>query len=127
MTISAGNPDLPPPKPAAVGLTKKQKFLRIAIGFIGFYLANGIMTGAWLLAVRLQPSNFPDLTQVVWLFSLLPFLVNVGGLILFAVIKATRWVAFGILMAMAFAFALTVIAGIFFFVSCLFSLGTYKP
>ena len=126
MTISAGNPDLPPPQPAAA-LTKKQKFLRIAIGFVGFYLVNGIMTGVWLLASGLLATSLPDLSQFGWIFSFLPFLVNVGSLILLSVIKATRWVAIGILLAMAFAFALSVIAGIFFFVYCLFSMSTYKP
>ncbi len=118
MSLSPENHDLPPSKPAAVELTKEQKNFRLSIGFLGFYLVNSILLTVWLAETARLSTIYSDPPQRNWFISFLPFLVNMGALIIFSRFKSTRWVAFGILVAIALALALSLIVGIFVYVLC---------
>ena len=100
-------------------MTRKQKIVRAIIGFIGWYLINGLF-----LVGSIVMGNSETLLPFLGAYGLLVSLFNGAALIALVVIKATRWVAFGVLLAIAFLFALGTIAGIFLLVACFIALAT---
>lgn len=96
------NATLPVAVPPAV---KRRNFL---IGFLGWYLVNGalwfILSGATFDATEAQSSG-----AVCFLFPL-----NLLLPVLFGVIRVTRWLALGILAALALNFLVSLILGMSF-------------
>ena len=90
-----------------------KKYYQQIIGFLGWYVVNGIF---WLLKLEGKPvSYYPE--NAFFLIITLP--VNLLILIILAAIKWTRPIAFGILLAMAVNFVIDLILGNFFAGACL--------
>jgi hypothetical protein len=83
---------------------KRRNWRFFAFGFIGWYLVNGVI---WVL-----PGNNE--------FNLLLTLpANILILIILAIIKRTRWIAFGMLTAIALNFLISLVLGLFNQAVCL--------
>ena len=86
-----------------LALTSRQKYLRLAIGFVGWYLVNGLV---WLpFNGSATKGEFALLINVF----ILP--INLAILLILGLIRRTRWVALGILTALAFNLAVALIIG----------------
>jgi hypothetical protein len=79
-------------------------------GFAGTVAVN---IALFIIISTISAANYG---QVGTVLGLVPWLVNIGGLILFAIIRPR--VALGMLLAYGVAFALVLMAGIFFLVLC---------
>jgi hypothetical protein len=93
--------------------TREQKRRDFILGLVGWYAVNGA-----LLVLNLATPRGPDGAPraVVDTLVALPWVLNVGGLILFGFTR--HWVALGMLGAFAALLALLVIAGVFLTVAC---------
>lgn len=100
----------PRPEPGVRNPTdqKRKYWLFFAIGFIGWYLMNGII---WALAPFSK--NFNSYNVVLTLPG------NILVLLILATIKRTRWIAFGMLAAIALNFLISLVLGLFNQAVCL--------
>ena len=89
------------------------------LGFVGVIAANIVL----FVVINSVLSGGMD-PGVVQFVLAVPWLLNFGGLILFAIIRPP--VALGMLLAYGIAFGLAILAGIFLFVVC-FSSGGGVP
>jgi hypothetical protein len=109
--------------------TRREKVVDFMIGFVGWFILNGLMTllttiapvGLAELSRILQSSDPNQLVEsaagVVSLILLcLPLLINLALLIYFAFTRA--WIAIGGASAFAAVILLTICAGIVFTVAC---------
>ncbi len=87
-----------PPAPPAVPIPRVIKWRDFLIGFVGWFLINGLL---WLEAPNME-------------VGCITFPANLGLLITLAVIRRTRWVALGILSALALNFVIALIRGMAF-------------
>jgi hypothetical protein len=98
--------------------SKKMRWIFFAAGFFGFYVVNGIAyVFSVILAIFLN-QQFPNASFLATLLNLLCTVGNFVGVIVLSIIPKTRWIGFGILAAMAFSFALSILAGIVLTVVC---------
>ncbi len=94
------------------------------IGFVGWWVANLILFGVVSLFGSITSQYDPNqsvlqeqvITLIGFCLALLPWVVNIGGLIYFALTRSQ--IAVGALAAIAVLFALVVIAGVLFVVVC---------
>jgi hypothetical protein len=113
--------ETPAPINLEVPLSKKGKFIRFIIGFVGFFLLNGIgLFVAYGIPIMLGGNgDFPlALNIFLMVVPYLFLLVNLGLIIALFVPKKNRWVGIGFLSAIAFALLLVVVAGIFLTIVC---------
>jgi hypothetical protein len=111
---------LRPPAPQARPLSHAQKILHFAIGFVGWFIVNGAIW-AWQGLEVYGPSYWSPLIRgtlagnsgLLW-FLLLP--TNIGALFLLALIR--RWIAFGVLTALAVNLVITLILSMFLNALC---------
>lgn len=86
-----------------------RKWAYFAIGFIGWYLVNGLLF--LLLGAKL---GFSDLTNEALLFvNLIIFPANLIITIILTVMRSTRIIGFGILSALGLNLLISLIMGIF--------------
>ena len=97
----------PQEQPPAPPMTPQPKWLLFAAGLLGWYLVNGLI---WLMMLRspfypgwLDTYGFPNLI-------LLP--LNLIILVVLAIIKRTRMIAFGILAALALNIVISLVIGL---------------
>ena len=105
-------PPAPSPKPAFTLTPDQQNWLKFAIGFVGWYLLNGLF---WL-AVGGASGNY-GYNMALGIFTL-P--ANIIVLIVLTLIRRTRWVAVGIGAALAVNFIISLFLGVVFNAMCLF-------
>ncbi len=89
------------PAPPAEPIPKAVKWRDFAIGFVGWFLVNGLL---WFLASRLGRGGI----------GCLLFPANLGALIILGVIRRTRWMALGILSALALNFLIALVRNMAF-------------
>ncbi len=87
--------------PPAAPIRTAVKWRDFLIGFVGWFLVNG---GLWLLLSSQTPLST----------ACLLFPTNLGLLIILAIIRRTRWVALGILSALALNFVIALVRGLGF-------------
>jgi hypothetical protein len=110
-------------------LTRREKTVDFLIGFIGWFILNGLWWGGLSLAswLLLQFSDTPagtDLTQFLEsigevataVLLILPLILNLALLIRFAFTR--YWIAIGAASAFASLLLLTICAGIVWTVAC---------
>ncbi len=112
-------PPAPPVRALAAPLTRRQKIVRVLIGFTGWYLVNGLF---WLLVLQLTPAKINrsdvEFTAVIgWAITLAVF--NALALLFAAMIRPTRWIALGMLAAIALNFILSLILDLWFNALCM--------
>jgi hypothetical protein len=91
--------------PPVVELSRNEKIRDFAIGFLGWYIINGAL---WLI---INPGPLNEGSFANGLLGCITFPLNIIALIIFAAIKRTRWIAFGILCALALNLVISLIIG----------------
>jgi hypothetical protein len=100
--------------------TSSQKALDFAIGFVGWFLLNGVLYGGGLYFFGNVSS---DGTVAVLLLGL-PLLLNIGALI---VLGFTRyWIALGALAAFALALLAVLLIGLVIYAVCFSSGNSFQ-
>ena len=95
--------------------TRNEKVLDFVLGFVGWFLINGLLYGCSILI--LQRMSFDASGSIVAvLLGLLPLLVNIAALIFFAFTR--RWIALGMLAAFALVLVGVLLFGLVFYVIC---------
>ena len=101
--------------------TRSEKVLDFVIGFVGWFLVNGLLYGCsiWVLQ-SIDSSSSQSLPAL--LLGLLPLLINIGALIFFAFTR--RWIALGMLAAFALVLVGVLLLGLVFYAIC-FNQGSF--
>ena len=102
--------------------TRNEKVLDFVIGFVGWFLVNGLLYGCSILILQAVDSSTSD-SILALLLGLIPLLVNIGALIFFAFTR--RWIALGILAAFALVLVGVLLIGIVLYVIC-FNQGMFN-
>jgi hypothetical protein len=102
--------------------TRNEKVLDFVIGFVGWFLVNGLLYGCSILILQGMDSSTSD-SILALLLGLIPLLVNIGALIFFAFTR--RWIALGILAAFALVLVGVLLIGIVLYVIC-FNQGMFN-
>jgi hypothetical protein len=102
--------------------TRSEKVLDFVIGFIGWFMVNGLM---YTLLVQLLGLAEPDTQSslAVLVLLVLPLVINVAAMIFFGF--ARRWVALGALAAFGSLLALVVVLGVLAAAFC-FNSGSFR-
>ena len=102
--------------------TRGEKILDFVIGFVGWYLVNGLMYTllVWLLGF-MDPTTQSSLAALVLL--VLPLVINVVALIFFGFTR--RWIALGALASFGALLALVIVLGLLAAAFC-FGPGTFR-
>lgn len=108
-------PTKEPPKPEKPPLSRNQKISRFLIGFLGWYILNGLY---WYITEphgldgdsTFTGANFYAVLSI----NLFLFPSNLLALIVLSTIPPTRWVGFGILIALALNLAISIVEGVAF-------------
>jgi hypothetical protein len=95
--------------------TRNEKVIDFVLGFVGWFLVNGLLYGCSIAVLQAMASGTPDSIPVL-LLGLLPLLINIGALIFFAFTR--RWIALGILAAFALVLVGVLLLGLVFYVIC---------
>lgn len=95
--------------------TRNEKVIDFVLGFVGWFLVNGLLYGCSIMILQALDSSSSQSIPVL-LLGLLPLLINIGALILFAFTR--RWVALGILAAFALVLVGVLLLGLVFYVIC---------
>ena len=117
--------EIPPPElnmeaaPKKIAKDSPFKHGDFWLGFFGSIVVNSLIAALGIFA---STSNFSSSELVGFLLGALPWVLNIGAIILFLVIKRSR-IVLGILFAYAVGFALVLIAGLFIAVVCFYSLS----
>ena len=83
-------------------------------GFVGWYLVAGLYA-SWLLSPGVCTGPYGCLFTI-WLY--LPLIGTGASLLVCAVVKQLRWVALGILIALALNFVISLLLGVFYNALC---------
>ena len=102
--------------------TRNEKVLDFVIGFVGWFLVNGLLYGCSILILQSMDSSSSD-SILALLLGLIPLLVNIAALIFFAFTR--RWIALGILAAFALVLVGVLLIGIAIYVIC-FNQGMFN-
>ncbi len=103
-----------PPAPAA---TTRRRWWLVAAGFIGWYLANGLF---WVMMLGKTKPDFSITSLGDAMFvNLLMFPFNIILLLMLAIIRPTRSVALGILLAIALNLVISLFSMLIFNAVCL--------
>lgn len=95
--------------------TRNQKILDFAIGFLGWFLLNGLLyTCSVLLLGQLDTSG--DNSWLGLALLALPLVLNIALLIVLA--RLRRWIALGALAAFASTLVMVLILGILVYAVC---------
>jgi hypothetical protein len=86
--------------------TRNEKVIDFAIGFVGWFLVNGMLYACLILLYSRIPSQDSQGSIAALLLLALPLLINIGLLVLLAFTR--RWIALGALAA----FALLLLGGL---------------
>jgi len=89
------------------------------LGFFGSIAVNVLIAALGIFA-NVSNSSLSGLAGL--LFGVMPWVLNIGAIILFLVLKRSR-VVLGILFAYAVGFIIVLVAGFFFAVVCFYSLS----
>jgi hypothetical protein len=112
--------------------TRSEKIIDFIVGFIGWFVLNGVMGGASSLAFNLLsatplPSD-PNFQTALGILSLvltcLPLLVNVGLIVFFAFTR--YWIALGMLGALAAALIVVICIAVLIGGACLALIAGYS-
>ena|SRR6188472_167033 len=95
--------------------TRNEKVLDFVLGFVGWFLVNGLLYGCSIAILQALESDAQN-SLAALLLGLLPLLINIGALIFFAFTR--RWVALGILAAFALVLVGVLLLGLVFYVIC---------
>ena len=95
--------------------TRNEKVLDFVLGFVGWFLVNGLLYGCSIVILQAVDSSSSD-SILALLLGLLPLLINIGALIFFAFTR--RWIALGILAAFALVLVGVLLLGLVFYVIC---------
>ncbi len=118
------NPAPVPPEPTkgpadtGLAVSKRRRWLLAGAGFIGWYIVNGLF---WLIYVQFpvkDPNAIYGLSPYLNM-AMLATVINVILLIVLALIRRTRWIALGVLCALALNFAVSLVLGLSFNAFCL--------
>lgn len=90
-----------------------QKVLDFVIGFVGWFIVNGILYAC--MAVLAGQFSLDD-TMLSLVFLALPLLINIGSLVLLGFTR--RWIALGALAAFALSLLGVVLLGVVIYVLC---------
>ena len=63
--------------------TRNEKVIDFVLGFVGWFLVNGLLYGCSIAILQAMASGTPDSIPVL-LLGLLPLLINIGALVFFA-------------------------------------------
>jgi len=97
--------------------TKSQKAVDFAIGFVGWFLLNGVLYGCGLYYF----GNVSSDGTVAALLLGLPLLLNIGALVVFGFTR--YWIALGALAAFALSLLAVLLIGLLIYAVC-FSSGS---
>jgi hypothetical protein len=95
--------------------TRNEKILDFVIGFVGWYLVNGLFYGCTVTLLS-QASNGIDSNMSALILLALPLLINIGALVGLGMWR--RWIALGALAAFGAALALVLLIGILIYAVC---------
>ena len=105
------------PKVVLAGAEKTGLFI---IGFLGWFLINGVVGG---LVIWLSSIGNNTVQAVALMFNGLLLLANPAALVVLAFFPRGRWLAMGALAAIAVAFCIVLIVGASLAAICFSSLG----
>jgi hypothetical protein len=95
--------------------TRSEKVLDFVIGFVGWFVVNGLLYGCSFYILSAMSFNTTS-DSIALLLGLLPLLLNIAALILFAFTR--RWIALGILAAFGLALIGVLLLGLVIYVTC---------
>ena len=95
--------------------TRNEKVIDFVLGFVGWFLVNGLLYGCSIAILQAIDSSSSQSIPVL-LLGLLPLLINIGALIFFAFTR--RWIALGILSAFALVLVGVLLLGLVFYAIC---------
>jgi hypothetical protein len=95
---------------------RNEKILDFVIGFVGWFLINGLLYGCSIAILQVMAFETSD-SIVVLLLGVLPLLINIAALIFFAFTR--RWIALGALAAFALVLVGVLLIGLFIYTVCL--------
>jgi hypothetical protein len=95
--------------------TRNEKVIDFVIGFLGWFLVNGMLYVLLVLILQQLPSDTQG-SSIAVLLGALPLLINIGALILFGFVR--RWIAFGALAAFALSLVTILVIGLLVYAVC---------
>lgn len=95
--------------------TRGEKVLDFVLGFAGWFLVNGLIYGCSIVILQAGLFDTSDSVLPV-LLGLLPLLLNIAVVILFAFTR--RWIALGILAAFALVLLGVLLLGLLVYAIC---------
>jgi hypothetical protein len=95
--------------------TRNEKVLDFVLGFVGWFLVNGLLYGCSIVILQVGLFETSDSLLAV-LLGLLPLLLNIAVVILFAFTR--RWIALGILAAFALVLLGVLLLGLLVYAIC---------
>lgn len=101
---------------------RSQKVLDFVLGFIGWFLINGLLYTGSIIVINKLPSGGSATDAITLLALAAPLLINIAALIYFGF--ARRWVALGALAAFALTLLGTLVLGALVYAIC-FSMGSF--
>jgi hypothetical protein len=96
--------------------TGREKAIDFAIGFVGWFILNGVLYGALIALYSQAPTQDTQGDLAALLLGALPLLVNIVALVLLAFTR--YWIALGALAAFALLLVGGLIVGLIVYAVC---------
>ena len=123
---------LPSPQPAPIGSqpskphqSQKTRWILFTVGFVGFFLINGIGLAILNFVPNYLNGPLEFLNPLVNLTGFFCLILDLVLIVVLSIISKTRWIVFGFLAAMGVSFLITLLLGIFVIVACFMSPNLY--
>ncbi len=113
LPVTESQTPTPPTSPATTPGAQRQNWLKFAIGFAGWYLANGLI---WMSMFTPGVITGGYAMLGTWMCLIA---ANILVLLVLAIVRPARWVALGMLAALALNLAISLSFGLFMNAYCL--------
>lgn len=96
--------------------TRNEKIIDFAIGFVGWFLVNGVLYACLIPIYSRLPTPDSQGSVAALMLLALPLLINIGLLVLLAFTR--RWIALGALAAFGLLLIGTLVLGLLAYAVC---------
>jgi hypothetical protein len=96
--------------------TRNEKIIDFAIGFVGWFIINGVLYACLVSLYSRLPTADSQGSVAALMLLALPLLINIGLLVLLAFMR--RWIAFGALAAFGLLLLGGLLLGLLIYATC---------
>ena len=96
--------------------TRNEKIIDFAIGFVGWFLINGVLYTCLIALYSRLPTQDSQGSIAALMLLALPLLINIGMLVLLAFTR--RWIALGALVAFGLLLLGALVLGLLIYATC---------